>query len=112
MKYHSKKANCANGHTHDSKKEATRCNELHLMQRAGRISELKIQVPFELIPPLKFKTMRSERPCKYVADFTYILDGVQIIEDTKGYKTPDYIIKRKLMKQRYCEDGEVRFIET
>lgn len=112
MKYHSKKANCANGHTHDSKKEATRCNELHLMQRAGRISELKIQVPFELIPPLKFKTMRSERSCKYVADFTYILDGVQIIEDTKGYKTPEYIIKRKLMKQRYCEDGEVRFIET
>lgn len=113
MKYNSKKALCIRGHKHDSKKEAARCNELHLMQTAGVIKDLQIQVPMEIIPSQKFETMENERPCRYIADFTYRRDdGVFVIEDTKGFKTPEYIIKRKLIKRLICIDGEVIFIET
>ena len=111
-KYHSKKAKCAAGHTHDSAKEARRCNELRMQQEAGLISDLQIQHKFELIPAQKFKSMPNERRCSYVADFTYYMDGVFVIEDTKGYKTTEYKIKRKLMKLKYCSDGRAVFIET
>jgi hypothetical protein len=94
----------------DSKKEARRFQELLLMQRAGKISGLQRQVAFELIPAQREPDRRGprggvipgktiERPVKYVADFVYFdrLTGEKVIEDTKGVKTPDYIIKRKLM---------------
>ena len=38
-----------------------------------------------------------EKECVYIADFTYVENGEKIVEDTKGFKTKDYIIKRKLM---------------
>lgn len=38
-----------------------------------------------------------ERECTYVADFVYLQDGEIIVEDTKGFRTPEYKIKRKLM---------------
>ena len=82
----------------DSMKEANRYCELKLMQRAGVISDLQLQVPFELIPSQRIDGNVVERAVNYVADFTYNgPDGVQVVEDTKGYKTPEYIIKRKLM---------------
>lgn len=113
-KYHSKKAHCLAGHLHDSKKEANRCNLLQMLQRAGKISDLKTQQKFELIPAQTFtnKIMNNERACSYIADFTYFQDGILVIEDTKGFKTPEYIIKRKLMKHKYCSDGKAVFIET
>lgn len=112
MKYRSKKAKCAFGHLHDSKKEAKRCNSLHELEKAGVISDLKIQQKFELIPAQRYENMENERSCSYVADFTYYLNGIFTVEDTKGFKTPEYIIKRKLMKYRYCSDGKAVFIET
>lgn len=112
MKYKSKKAKCRAMHIHDSKKEAARCNELQYLQRVGIISDLKIQQKYELIPALKYEGMPNERGCSYIADFTYFKDGIFVIEDTKGYKTPEYVIKRKLLKQRYCSDGKAIFIET
>lgn len=112
FKYHSTKARCLQGHIHDSKKEAARCNELHTLEKAGVISDLQLQKKFELIPSQKFKTMPNERPCSYIADFTYVKDGLFVIEDTKGYKTHEYVIKRKLLKQKYCSDGKAIFIET
>lgn len=112
MKYNSKKTRCANGHLHDSKKEAKRCNALHGLENAGVISGLKIQQKFELIPAQRYENMENERSCSYVADFTYYLNGIFTIEDTKGFKTPEYIIKRKLLKQRYCTNEKTIFIET
>ena len=38
-----------------------------------------------------------EYPVHYVADFVYEENGKQVVEDTKGYKTKDYILKRKMM---------------
>lgn len=94
---------------HASKKEHNRANQLKLWQRAGLISSLREQVPFELIPAqygecgtdLKGKPVRVciEKSCKYIADFVYTDNetGQTIIEDTKGVRTKEYIIKRKLM---------------
>ena len=95
-KYHNIKTK--NG---DSKKEARRKAELELMQRAGLISDLRCQVPFELIPLQKIDGKCAERACKYVADFVYTKDGKTVVEDVKGFRTKDYIIKRKLMLWRF-----------
>ena len=58
------------------------------------------QVAFELIPAQKAGG-RSERACKYVADFVYTKSGEVVVEDVKGHRTPEYIIKRKLMLWRH-----------
>lgn len=96
------------GH-HASQKEHNRANELKLWERAGIISDLREQVPFELIPAqygqcgtdLKGKPVRVcvEKSCKYIADFVYRLNstGETVVEDTKGMLTDVYRIKRKLM---------------
>ena len=81
----------------DSKKEKARYDELLLMQRAGMIQGLTRQVRFELIPAQYQNGKCIERRCDYVADYTYWQDGKFIVEDCKGYRTPEYIIKRKLM---------------
>ena len=80
------------GITFDSQREANRYAELKLLERAGEISDLKLQVPFELIPK-----QPGERAVKYIADFVYTEDGQTVVEDVKGKKTRDYIIKRKLL---------------
>jgi hypothetical protein len=99
-KYKNKKVVVA-GITFDSKKEATRYRELVLLERAGRITNLQRQVEYELIPSQKINGKVVERACTYVADFVYIQDGQQIVEDTKGFRTPEYIIKRKLLLHKY-----------
>ncbi len=111
-KYHSRKCNCRCGHIHDSKKEAQRCNELQLLQRAGEISELEIQQKITLLPCRKYENMPNEREIVYIADFVYKQGKTTIIEDTKGFKTKDYIIKRKLLKDKYCRGGDVIFREV
>lgn len=95
-KYGSKKIT-VDGIEFDSQKEAHRYCELRLMERGGLIQDLKQQVEFELIPSQRYDGKVVERPCKYVADFVYKENGQIIVEDTKGFKTKDYIIKRKLM---------------
>lgn len=83
-----------------SKKEATRASVLRLMQEAGQIRNLREQVEYELIPK-----QDGERACSYRADFVYeefASNGWrEVVEDTKGVKTADYIIKRKLMLFRH-----------
>lgn len=95
-KYHSKKS-VVNGIEFDSKKEANRYFELSLLERAGMISDLQRQVKFELIPSQRIDGKVVERSVSYVADFVYKQHGKTVVEDTKGFKTKDYIIKRKLM---------------
>lgn len=79
-----------------SRKEAQRYTELKLLERAGAISELRLQVPYELIPK-----HGRERAIKYIADFVYNEDGQTIVEDVKGYRTDVYKLKRRLMYERY-----------
>lgn len=97
-KYHSRKIT-KDGMTFDSVKEYRRFCELSLLERAGTIADLKRQVKFELIPSQRVDGKVVERPCNYVADFVYREGGKTVVEDTKGFRTKDYIIKRKLMLQ-------------
>ena len=89
--------------TFESVKEYSRWQELKLMQRAGEIYELQRQVPFVLIPTQRGEDGKViEREVKYIADFTYRerCGNRMVVEDTKGMKTREYIIKRKLMLYR------------
>lgn len=96
-KYHNKKVTVG-GETFDSIKEYNRWCELNLLKRAGEIRDLQRQVPFELIPAQRIDDKVVERAASYVADFTYHdKDGKLIVEDTKGYRTPDYVLKRKML---------------
>lgn len=99
MKYHSKKT-VIDGITFDSKAEAHRFVELKTLENAGRISHLKLQPEFELIPSFK-KNGKTYRRCVYKADFCYMAEGRFIVEDVKGFKTEVYKLKRKLFEWRY-----------
>ena len=107
------------GITFASKKEANRYRELKLLEKAGEICCLRLQVPFELIPAQyeetgevytkganKGKPKRGkciEKSVTYIADFVYYNSDatVRTVEDVKGMRTPVYIIKRKLFRWRY-----------
>lgn len=106
-KYGNKKIE-VDGVVFDSKKEANRYKELKLLEKAGEIHDLQMQVKFELIPTQRepdivgkrggiHKGKVIEHSCNYVADFVYTKDNEVIVEDTKGFRTTDYVIKRKLM---------------
>lgn len=96
-KYRNRKTEI-DGIVFDSLKEARRYHELCLLQRAGEIRDLSMQVEFELIPKQK-----GEQACKYKADFVYHMadTGEMVVEDVKGKRTREYIIKRKLMLWRH-----------
>lgn len=85
----------------DSKAEMNRWEELSLMEKEGLIEALERQKRYVLIPSQYIDGKCVERPCTYKADFVYIKDGQVIVEDVKGFKTKEYIIKRKLMLKKY-----------
>lgn len=111
-KYNSKKV-YYKGIEFASRKECNRYRDLELAEMIGVISNLELQKKFELIPaqyeeatefykrgekkgqPKKGRLL--EQAVYYVADFCYEEDGELVVEDTKGVKTKDYVIKRKLM---------------
>jgi hypothetical protein len=79
------------GVTFDSAKEARRFGELVLMERAGHITGLRRQVPFAL-------EVNGHKVAVYRADFVYTdASGLDVVEDVKGFRTPTYRLKRKLM---------------
>lgn len=99
-KYHSEKVTVDNI-VFDSKLEAERYRHLKLLQQQGIIKDLKLQVPFELQPSFK-KRGKTIRAITYLADFTYVQDGVLVVLDVKGYnKDKVYLIKKKLFEYKY-----------
>lgn len=74
----------------DSKKEAHRYLELKFLERAGKISDLQLQPKFKL-------TIENT----YKADFQYRQGDKLIVEDVKGFKTREYITKRKYFRKQY-----------
>ena len=106
-KYHSTPTE-VNGIRFDSKREANRWAELRLLERAGKIEKLKRQVKYLLIPSQYRDGKCIEREASYIADFVYIKDGHLVVEDCKGFRTPEYKLKRKLMLERY----DIRLVET
>jgi len=111
-KYRNKKIQ-VNGETFDSMKELRRWRDLKLLEKAGEITELRRQVPFELLPnqrePDKIGPRGGRKPGRiierkavYIADFVYRdRTGREVIEDCKGMRTKDYILKRKLLLFRF-----------
>lgn len=96
-KYHNQPV-VVNGIKFDSRREARRYQELQLLLRAGEISQLEMQKKYTLIPAQKKPSGGTERPVTYTADFVYRdKTGREIVEDSKGMKTQQYIIRRKLM---------------
>ena len=86
-----------------SRKEASRYKQLKAWQELGLISDLRLQQKFVLIPAQRIEGKLVERECAYIADFMYVDNdsGKTVVEDTKGVRTRDYIIKRKLMLWRF-----------
>lgn len=93
------------GLTFASKAEAKRYGELSLMQRAGLITNIVVQPKFRI-------DVNQYHICDYIADFCYHQNGVQIVEDVKSKptKTPEYRLKKKLMKA--VLGIEIKEIET
>ena len=113
-KYGNKKV-VSHGEVFDSKREAMRYYDLRFLEGIGAIKDLKRQVTYELIPVQREKSARVykkgrkkgqpiegkiiEKAVTYIADFVYTdtATGKEVVEDAKGMRTRDYIIKRKLM---------------
>jgi hypothetical protein len=86
----------------DSKREYNRAQDLLLLEKIGEISNLEFQVRYELIPKQVDEQGKTiERPIFYTADFRYTENGSTIIEDAKGMRTRDYIMRRKLLLFRF-----------
>lgn len=93
-----------------SKREASRWLELKMLEKVKNISQLERQKKFVLIPAQyepdiigprggRKKGKLLEHECSYVADFYYFDEDTQkyVVEDTKGFRTPEYVLKRKMM---------------
>lgn len=96
MKYGNKKTE-VDGIVFDSKKEATRYQELRLLERAGAIGDLELQPKYPI-------EVNGTKICTYIGDFRYRDPASKYnrtIEDVKGIKTPVYRLKKKLMKAIY-----------
>jgi hypothetical protein len=85
------------GYTFDSKKEAARYSELRLLERAGRIKGLMLQQPFRV-------ELNRVHVFTYRADFVYFENGARVVEDVKGYATPLYRLKKRILKALYNVD--------
>lgn len=111
-KCRNRKVKTSDGLIHDSIKELRRWKELQLLERAGKIKDLKRQAKFVLIPAQREQGTFGkrggikqgkliERELSYIADFVYTENGKMVVEDAKGYKGGTvyalFVIKRKLM---------------
>ena len=100
----------------DSQKEARRFDELSALERAGKIRDLRMQVDFTLQEAYTDGEGRRVRAIRYRADFTYVqvketigeytFRDQLVVEDVKSRatRTKEYIMKRKLMKERFNID--------
>ena len=105
-KYGAKKT-IVDGIKFDSKWEAERYGQLKAMEKAMFIRDLELQVPYDLI-------VNDVKICRYIADFRYKKESnhtitndeyyVEVVEDTKGFETQEFKLKKKLMKALYNID--------
>lgn len=111
QKYGNKKVEY-NGIKFDSKKEMQRYIVLKKAEDDGIISNLQLQIKYELIPSVKetyiehlktkdkVKQKTLQLPITYTCDFFYVKDGVDVIEDVKASPKmlpKEFVLKEKLM---------------
>lgn len=107
-KYHAQKVE-VDGKKFDSKHESRDYLKLKSMEDSGIISNLQTQVSFELQPKYTTKDGRKIRAITYRADFQYVRDGVTYVQDSKGFRTKEYALKRKMFEYRY---PDIIFVES
>lgn len=95
-KYNAKKVRI-DGILFDSKLEGNRYLELKQLLSLGVISDLETHKKYPLI-------VNGLEVTTYEADFVYKKNGIEVLEDTKGFLTKEYKIKKKLMKAIYDKD--------
>ena len=99
-KYHNKKT-VIDGIKFDSKKESQYYLKLKMLEKAGKIRDLRLQVPFVVLETFKVGD-RTYRKTKYICDFTYYDDKDKLhVIDVKGFHTNEYQLKKKLMAWKY-----------
>jgi hypothetical protein len=97
-KYGAKKSLCAQGHTHDSKREAARCDHLHLLELAGEIMDLEVHPQFWFeIDGKQLKHLNGHR-VGYKADFLYtdMTTAARVVEDVKGMTARDWPLRKAI----------------
>lgn len=92
-KYRNKKT-LIDGILFDSKREAERYCQLKILLKAGIITNLELQPAYEI-------RIKGKKICTYFADFRYIENGNTVIEDSKGFRTKEYILKKKMVEAEY-----------
>jgi hypothetical protein len=97
-KYRAVKAQCNAGHTHDSKREAIRCNELHALEAAGKISDLMIHPQYWFVINGRQLKHPNGRRVGYKSDFEYVENGMLVTEDVKGVVVRDWPLRRAVFK--------------
>jgi hypothetical protein len=99
-KYGARKANCGQGHTHDSKREAARCDALHQLEANGYITDLELQPQFFFVIDGKQLKHDNGRRVGYKADFLYTdcVEGIRVVEDAKGMAARDWPIRKALFR--------------
>lgn len=107
-KYHAQKVE-VDGKKFDSKHESKDYLKLKSMEDSGIISNLQTQVSFELQPKYTTKDGRKVRSISYIADFVYERDGQTYVQDSKGFRTKEYALKRKMFEYRY---QDIIFVES
>lgn len=102
-KYKAKKT-VIDGHEFPSRREAEYYLLYKSMLQRGEITDLQLQPRFTLIPAYTNNAGKKVRPCHYTADFllTYP-DGRQTVVEVKGFRTRDYLLRRKLFEWQYRE---------
>lgn len=102
-KYGAKKCECGVGHVHDSKAEARRCNELHLLQRAGKIAGLQQQPVFHFAVDGRPVMLDNGQQARLKADFAYVENGRKVVEDRKGVIVRDFPLRWALARTMWPE---------
>ena len=101
-KYSAKAADCGHGHVHPSRKEARRCAELHVLQRAGQISDLVREPVFTFEVEGRPVVHDNGQRARFRPDFQYRrADGQLVVEDSKGVRVRDWPLRKALFRACY-----------
>lgn len=100
-KYRAKRTACQHGHNHPSKREAARCDELHLLQKAGAISDLEYEPQFWFVINGEQLKLANGRRAGYKPDFSYVEGGREVVEDVKGFAARDFALRAALFRHLF-----------
>ncbi|UIJ43709.1 DUF1064 domain-containing protein [Sphingomonas cannabina] len=103
QKYGARTTDCGHGHMHASAREAKRCHELHLLQRAGEIADLEREPRYFFEVNGRQLIHDNGRRAVYTPDFRYrrCADGRLVVEDSKGMRVRDWPLRKALFRACY-----------